>query len=54
MEPAGYGRKLRGIKRSHERADIVRALLSDWLHANGYLRTAGAVDATVSAAIAAA
>jgi hypothetical protein len=54
MEPAGYGRKLRAIKRSHERADIVRALLTDWLHANGYLRTAGTVEATVNAAIAAA
>jgi len=53
MEPAGYGTQLRGIKRSHARADIVRVLLTDWLHANGYLRTASAVEATVSAAVAA-
>ena len=52
MSPYGYGTdKLRGVKRSLEPTAIVKVmLLEEWLHANGYLRTTSAVDATVAAA----
>ena len=53
MSPHGYGTdKLRGVKRSLEPTAIVRVMLEEWLHANGYLRTTSAVDATVAAAVA--
>jgi hypothetical protein len=53
MSPSGYGAdKLRGVKRSLPSEQILRIMLDEWLHANGYLRTSGAVGRTVDAAMA--
>jgi hypothetical protein len=53
MPPHGYGAgRLCGVKRTLASEQIVQVMLGDWLRANGYLRTGGAVERTIDAAVA--
>jgi hypothetical protein len=52
MPPGGHGaRTLRGVKRTLRPEQIVHIMLEEWLRANGYLRTTGALDRTVHAVV---
>lgn len=54
MPPLGYGaNELCGVKRSLSAEHVVEIMLEQWLHANGYLRAAQAVQRTAHEAIAA-